>query len=415
MSVTAGPATTTGLENVSADDVTRATDRWQRVAFWIAAVTSVASIVFAAVLAIAHDWVPLGDHAVFAIRARDVFSSHPPLLGTWTSASLATGVNVNNPGPLYYDALALPTWLVGSAGAGVAVGVALVNAMCGVGVGWVARRQGGHVVGAIAFAIVAVLAWSLGSEVLLDPTQPGAMVFPALVLFMLVWGVARGDVVVLPVLVAVASLVLQTYITYVYLVGVLSIWAVVGLVVSLRRSQATAGDRQPARRLVVISLVVGAVCWAQPAWQQLFGPGRGNFGQLLRAAGQPQQPVGFATGARARRGRAHPAPVLVPAGLSPFPRRLAEPSSSLPVAPVVLAVVAGVLVLLVVVGRRRGDRLVVTAAVTALVLLVGRARDRVRASRSRRRSRRPMPTSSAGCGRCRRSSCSSWSSPWSGC
>ena len=184
-----------------------------------------------------------------------MFSSHPPLLGTWTSASLATGVNVNNPGPLYYDLLALPTWLVGSAGAGRrGLGVALVNAMCGVGVGWVARRQGGHVVGAIAFAIVAVLAWSLGSEVLLDPTQPGAMVFPALVLFVLVWGVARGDVVVLPVLVVVASLVLQTYITYVYLVGVLSIWAVVGLVVSLRRSQATAGDRQPARRVVVTGL-----------------------------------------------------------------------------------------------------------------------------------------------------------------
>ena len=80
-------------------------------------------------------------------------------------------MNVNNPGPPSYDVIGLPTSLFGSAGAGVAVGVALVDVVCGIGIGIVARRQGGPVVGSVAFAAVSVLVWSMGSEVLLDPTS----------------------------------------------------------------------------------------------------------------------------------------------------------------------------------------------------------------------------------------------------
>ena len=85
----------------------------------------------------------------------------------------ATGVNVNNPGPLYYDAIAVPTVVFGSAGAGVAVGVAIRQHALRAGIGIVceASRAVSSSVPA-AFAIVAVLTWTMGSEVLIDSTQP---------------------------------------------------------------------------------------------------------------------------------------------------------------------------------------------------------------------------------------------------
>ena len=109
----------------------------------------------------------------------------------------------------------------------------------------------------------------------------------------------------------------------------------------------------------------------QPVWQQLFGPGSGNFGQLLRAAGQPQQPVGFATGTRAIVDVLTRPPFCSGRPTETSSARAAAPSSSLAFAFIALAVVVGVLVLLVVVGRRRGDRVIESAAATGLALLVG--------------------------------------------
>jgi hypothetical protein len=203
------PGDLTGDAETGATD-SQSRDRVIRALYYVTGAAALISIASAATLAVVHDWVPVGDHAIFAVRAQDVFSSHPPLLGTWTSASASAGVNMNNPGPLYYDTLAIPTAIFGSINAGVAVGVAFVNFLCAIGIGIVAKRQGGYVVGAAAFTIVAVLAWTLGSEVLIEPVQPGALLMPMLLVLMLSWGVARGDLVLLPWLVGAASFVLQT-------------------------------------------------------------------------------------------------------------------------------------------------------------------------------------------------------------
>ena len=281
-----------------------------------AAIGATVSIVSAGILVFAHSWVPLGDHGIFAVRARDVFSTHPPLVGTWTSASLSLGVNLNNPGPLYYDAIALPTLIVGSAGAGVAVGVAIVNAICGLATGLVARRQGGWLAGCLAFLVVAVLAWTLGSDILIDPTQPAAMLMPLLLFVVLVWSVTRGDVVLLPLLVAVASLILQTYVTYVFIVGMLSVLSVVGVWLWLRGAGYARDRVARVRRAAQWSLVVAVACWAQPVWQQLFGPGPGNLARLWRAARAPGRRRRPGHRHTARGPGSHHAAVLVPAVVS---------------------------------------------------------------------------------------------------
>jgi hypothetical protein len=341
--------------------------RWLYYATGAAALVSIAS---AAILAVGHHWVPVGDHAIFAVRAHDVFSSHPPLLGTWTSASTSTSVNVNNPGPLYFDALAVPTAIFGSTNAGIAVGVALVNLVSAFGIGVVARRQGGYVVGAAAFTIVAVLAWTLGSEVLVEPVQPGALLMPMLLALMLGWGVARGDLVLLPWLVGVASFILQTYVTYVFLIGFLAVWAVVCVVLRLRASHWDPEQLRRVRKIGLISVLVGALCWVQPIYQQFFGSGPGNFGQLWKAARAPAKTFGPNIGTRLMADVVSLPPFWFRPSYHDFLAVDYVPKSSLPLAVASLLIVAALLALIARTAFRNTRDVAGTAAATGLVALL---------------------------------------------
>ena len=82
---------------------------------WVARVAVLLPIVVAVVLALVNGWFPVGDAALLAIRAYDVGTPDHPLLGSWTSASFALGIDVNNPGPLYPDLLAPFMWTIGRA------------------------------------------------------------------------------------------------------------------------------------------------------------------------------------------------------------------------------------------------------------------------------------------------------------
>jgi hypothetical protein len=344
--------------------------RRTRTLYYVTGIAAAASIVSAAILAIAHHWVPVSDPAFFAVRAQDVFSAHPPLLGTWTSASASAGVNLNNPGPLYFDALAIPTAIFGSTNAGVGVGVALVNLLCAIGIGVVARRQGGYVVGAAAFTIVAVFAWTLGSEVLLEPVQPGALLLPLLLACMLVWGVARDDLALFPWLVGVASLLLQTYVTYVFLVAFIAVWAVLCIVLRLHASHY---DREQVRRVRttgLVALAVGLVCWIQPIYQQFFGDGPGNFTQLWRAVRSPTKTYGPNTGTRLMADVVSLPPFWFRPSFHDFLAVRNVPKSSLPVAIVTLLVVAALLAGLARLAIRSTRDVVGTAAATGLVVFL---------------------------------------------
>src|SRR5262245_55040114 len=107
-----------------------------RVWRWSARAAVLLPIVVAVVRALAHGWFPIGDAALLAIRAYDVGTPHNPLLGSWTSASFALGIDVNNPGPLYPDLLAPFMWTFGRA-----FGIATATAI-GVGTRSEERRVG---------------------------------------------------------------------------------------------------------------------------------------------------------------------------------------------------------------------------------------------------------------------------------
>lgn len=259
--------------------------RLDRVAAFASVVAAVVPIGTATTGAIRRGWHPIGDNAFFALRARDVLTEHHPLLGTWTSASRTIGIDVNNPGPLLFDVLALPAKV--DPAAGLAIGVACINVAAVAGIGLLAHRRGGLPAVAAAMAACSALAWTMGSELLFDPWQPHVLLFPFLCFLFAVWSLVAGDVVALPWAVGLASFIVQTHLSYALLVPGLAAVGVAGLVVSWRR------DRQPVGRAVAISGGVAFAAWIQPVVDQVWG--QGNLATLLTHAASGGSAIGLRT------------------------------------------------------------------------------------------------------------------------
>ena len=332
-------------------------------------------------------WVPLNDDAYFNIRAYDVFSSQIPLVGMATSASLSAGRYLNHPGPLLFDWLAIPVRLFGGAD-GVAIGIETLNCVAIAGVAWVAFRRGGLLLAVPAMIVASGLAWSLGSELLFEPWQPHALLLPFLCFLFLAWALVDGDLWLLPVAVAVGSLLVQTHISYAYLVPALGVIGIVGLGLRLRRRVKVGVETGAALRrrlgvVLTITAVVIGVCWIQPVIEQVARGG--NMIGLLSASGDPTgSTLGAGRSARVVASVVSLPPFFVRPSfadtLAPFGSFSGGPGGiglkrlpSTGVALVSLLVLLGVLVGLGgFVARRRGDRTVFAAMVVSVVgLAVG--------------------------------------------
>lgn len=269
--------------------------------FLASVVIAAVPVVVAAVRAIGRHWIPIGDDGFFAVRSFDVFGHNIPLLGTWSSSSLSYGTNLNNPGPLLFDALAVPVRLFGP-NAGLPVGVAVLNIAALVGIGWFSYRRGGPLLGTIAMAGATALGWAMGSELLYDPWQPHSLVLPFLFFVVLVWSFADGDLLALPLGALVGSLVLETHLTYALLVPVLSAFAIIVFAVRLGRGRRRDPDRWPERRraalrVAAITALVGLAAWAQTLVEQVTRSG--NLTRLARTAQHAHIPsVGYRLGLR---------------------------------------------------------------------------------------------------------------------
>jgi hypothetical protein len=348
----------------------------ERTANWMALACLLAAIlpiVVATIRAVAGDWVAVGDNAFFQLRAGDVFTEHNPLLGTWTSASLTVGIDINNPGPLLYDALAIPVKIGG--GAGLAIGVALINIVAIAGIALIARRLAGPRAVVAAMAAAAGLGWAMGSELLFEPWQPHSLLFPFLCFLMMVWALACGDLAVLPWAVGVASFIVQTHIGYALLIPVMGAWGVAAAGARLwraRRDDATAWPQQRRRawRQLVVAGVVGIACWSPSLYEQflLDEPG-GNLRRLATSVTKAGDKVGLGDAPRY---------VADIAALPPWWGRPSVSRAFLPDVPLPsfgasiagLVVIAALLVVAVLVGRRLGAARGVVAAETGLVTLV---------------------------------------------
>lgn len=248
---------------------------------WVVLAVTLLPLVVAAVRAIARGWVPVGDAATIGIRSRDVLGGGElPLLGPSTTSSWSSGIYQNHPGPLFYDVLAGPAALFRGP-AGQIVGTVLIEASAVLGIFLLARRRGGSSLALVAMAMTAVLCWSMGSAVLVEPWPPNTLLLPVVCFLLLAWSVAVGDVVCLPWLIGVGSLVIQTNMSYGVLVPLLVVYALVGLVWRGRR-----GELPSFRRNGWVTVAVVLVLWIQPVVEQVAGNGEGNMSRIVRGLGE---------------------------------------------------------------------------------------------------------------------------------
>jgi hypothetical protein len=366
-------------ERGTAPELTRRVARWA----WVAALLP---IVVTAGRAIADGWVPVGDSALIAVRARDVLGGGAggdlPQLGMWASTSWSVGFDLNHPGPLLYLVLAVPAALIGG-GAGLVVGTFVVNVASVSGIFVVARRTGGDLAAVAAMAVTAVLCWSFGSAVLVEPWHASTMLLPFALFALLVWAVLAGDRVCLPWAAAVGSLVLQTNLSYAVMVPALLIAAVAVVARDLWRRDpnpeqgadrggATSAARHSAIRTLGLTAVVLAACWVLPVVEQFTGRGEGNISRLWRTLGVETPKAGLTYGVRSvARIVALPPWFARPSygdafDLGPF----GNPLPSLALSLVALAVVVGAGAALWTGARRRGDRVAASALALAGGLVV---------------------------------------------
>ena len=257
----------------------------------VAYAVTIVPFVVAAVRALANGWFPIGDAAQLYIRATDVLTGNHPWIGSGSSASAALGFQVNNAGPLYYDLIA-PFARTLPPGWGAVLGVTTVNVASIVLAGVAARRIGGSVFEAWVLAAAAVLAWTMGSELLFDMFQAHALLFPFLAACVLLTGAACGSRWVWPWLALVLSVIAQTHVSYAYILPLLVVAAAALGFAGLP------APRRVAWRTAAPTAAVLAAAWIQPVYEQLFGPGEGNLSRLARAAGGTEITLGGANAAR---------------------------------------------------------------------------------------------------------------------
>ena len=256
-------------------------------------------------------WVPIGDHGLIELRAADVLTANHPWLGTWTSASLSAGADLNNPGPLLFDALAPFVKLFGGS-IGAVWGVAVINGAASALTLWQGRVLAGRRGEVVMAAACLLLMWSMGSELLIDPWQPHVLMLPFLAFLACAAASAAGHTGSIAWTVGMASLLVQSHLSFTYLVASVGAVSFTLCWFSLRRSPPTSGegdlqnvdsgfDRARSgqwRRPLVATGLTTVVCWFQPLYEQIFGAGEGNLSRLAGARGSSSDSIGAHLGTR---------------------------------------------------------------------------------------------------------------------
>ena len=317
-------------------------------------------VIASAITAIANNWIPVGDDAVIAVRAYDVFSAHTPLLGQYSAASGLSGGTSHSLGPMLYWLLAVPVRVGGSTGLVVAMG--LLNTAAVMGSVALAHRRGGLVLAVATGIGMALVCASLPPETIHSVWNPSAGQLPLVLLIFLCWSLACGEIRLLPLTALVASFLLQCHLTYVLPgLGLLAV-GLVGLALA----------RAWERRQVIAAGVVGLVCWSFPLIEQAT-TWPGNFGATAAKAVSGDPTLGPGAGLQSV-GRAVGVPPWWLRGPQDPLARLGDVVSAPSVWQSLSAVlvVAG-LILVVAVGLRRGRRDVAAAGAIGLVLAGGLA------------------------------------------
>jgi hypothetical protein len=252
------------------------------------------------VIQMTRGWRAVRDDAMISIGSYRVFSSHTPLVGSWSQASQGMRHAFFDLGPLLFWLLAVPVRLDPAQGA--IWGAAL---MCGVALS-LAVEAGWSVKGWPACVAIALVAADVGwktqffADLVWNPhfglvfmTAAGATA----------WAVASGRFGWWPAAVFFASVAAQCHLVYAI--------PSVALVVVAPLAAFVCGQQIPRRRWIVVGLAVGAVCWVLPLGQQVFGH-PGNM-TLILDSGSARARIGLGFGLHSLATAVAPRPIWLSA------------------------------------------------------------------------------------------------------
>lgn len=331
---------------------------------WVAAVALVGLVILGhGVRAVLIGWIPSGDDGYWSIMARSVFSSRPPLLGSSSSGGVVTGTGFHHLGPLGFYLLAPFVAVFG--GVGVAIGSAAINAAAAVVAPIAVRRGVGERAGWVVVVGTALLGFTMGSELLVDPWNPHLSVLSLWCALCCTWAVLAGGVGWGAAGVFFASLTLQTHLSFVPVAGIAALVLVVGTAWGCAHRARVEGAPWWGRWVPLFAaLVSGLVANLVVLVQQLFGAGPGNLTNALTSGTGQELPIGTEAGARTV-GQAFDPTNWLPGSWFPQVIRPAELAS-----PWLVVVVFVVLVVLEVLAVRRRSTRAVPALTLVLVLVV---------------------------------------------
>lgn len=310
-------------------------------------------VIVSTVRALSDGWVPTGDAAIIAVRAYDVFTTHPPLVGPFSTSTLLIGHPVQSPGPLLFWLMAVPVRL----GAAVpALWMGIVNTAAVMGSVALARRRGGLPLMFATAIGLALACGSLDASVLHDLWGPSSTLLPFALLVFLCWSLACGEYRLMPLTALVASYVVQSHLTYAMPVFFLVAIGLGGFVASRTRLP---------RQWLIATLALLALCWALPLAEEVVHR-PGNIERIVQAATAGERTYGPAGGFHSVTRAVGVPPWWLRHPLAPF-ARVTEVLNGPGAFTTVTAVAVLVLLLAAAVfGRRRG---VTVPALLALGLM----------------------------------------------
>ena len=256
----------TAVANDRTVDLGRAHTGWVRHAVPVGLVLVVIPLVVAAGWALAHPpATAIRDHALMELRVRDI-GFHPVNLGLYSRDGWS------HLGPLVFFTLVIPYRIFGSSTSGMVVGALIVNGVSVVGMALIARRLGGTRAALTMLLLGSVLVRAMGANLVANPWVCFITVLPFGLFCCVMWALISDRPWALPLGVGLASWLVQTHVGYVPLTAPMLVIA--SIMLTVRAWRAPDHElRSRSLRAAGVALVVLAVAWALPIWDQLFGSG----------------------------------------------------------------------------------------------------------------------------------------------
>ncbi len=296
-----------------------------------------------------------GDFGLIELGTREA-ARGVRLLGPWSR------FRWNHPGPAYFYLLAPFYKAAGGRALGLYAGAVTLNAAAALTAVAVVTRRAGARAGLCAAVVLLAFTWAVGPLALRDLWNPSVVVLPTLTLVTLCAAAAAGSGWSLAAAAIVATFVVQTHVSTAPF-ALIALGAA-ALAYVFRRASSPADATGPGNRWgragAGLAAAVIVLLWLPPLVEQATAPS-GNLGELARFTLMPHEGHGVAESARA---------FAIEVTSLPFGLPGREPPHALPALDAgrigVLALFAGVAIVCVVGGLRRGDRFVTALGVSAL-------------------------------------------------